>query len=154
MHEQYGKSVHAFLFLSRLRFKIMRPRMKKLFILALCTFSFSCFAAAPIDVQSLIHPAALAECPKAQETNAPGFCPSFKSVAQCQCEHRSPQRSICTDMNKVYKAMIDFAGTVERACAFQKDTPTQTCLDDWACYRNGGKDSLGRLCSSTGSRCG
>jgi len=92
-------------------------------------------------------------CPQAASTDSPGFCPSFKSVAQCHCTSSGLPASLCQDMNSIYKRMIAIFGSEQRACEYQKDTSTQNCLDDWACYRNGGKDSQGRACSSTGLSC-
>jgi hypothetical protein len=44
-------------------------------------------------------------------------------------------------------------GSIQRACEYQHDTSVQNCLDDWQCYRNGGRDSTGALCNATGSSC-
>jgi hypothetical protein len=133
--------------------------MKKLFILMMCSLSFSCFAmSSPVDLQHFLAPATYAKaCGQALATTAPGFCASFKDIAKCQCEQRSPRKDICNDMNIVYNTMIGAFGNLDRACAYQvgKDggTDKQTCIDDWNCYRSGGKDSHGGLCSSTGAHC-
>lgn len=92
-------------------------------------------------------------CPQAVPISNPGFCASFKSVAECQCTSRGLPSFMCKDMNTVYNRMIAFYGTVEKACASQKDTSKQICMDDWHCYRQGGNDAQGRLCSSTGKAC-
>lgn len=97
--------------------------------------------------------AATLACPQAVPTNDPGFCPSFKSVAECHCVASGLPRGMCQDMNLLYNRMISIFGTLKKACEYQHDTDTQTCIDDWTCYRDGGKDSQGRQCSSTGKAC-
>lgn len=92
-------------------------------------------------------------CPQATSTDNPGFCPSFKSVAQCHCTATGLPSQLCQDMNSIYKRMIAMFGSVQRACEYQKDTTTQICIDDWSCYKNGGTDSQGRACSGTGLSC-
>jgi hypothetical protein len=96
---------------------------------------------------------AVTACPQAADTDNPGFCPSFQSVAQCHCAESGLPKSMCQDMNSIYKRMIVIFGSVQRACEYQKDTSTQNCIDDWSCYRTGGVNSRGALCSSTGRSC-
>ena len=96
---------------------------------------------------------AAASCPQALPTNDAGFCPSFKSVAGCHCTSKGMPKGMCLDMNALYNRMISMFGTLERACQFQHDTSTQNCIDDWNCYRSGGKDSQGNICSGTGKSC-
>lgn len=92
-------------------------------------------------------------CPQAVATTDPNFCPSFTAVAICHCTDSGLPPSVCTDVNEIYKRMIDLFGSIERACKYQHDTDTQTCIDDWKCYREGGQDSKGGQCSSTGKAC-
>lgn len=114
--------------------------MKKILILIFSCLSFSCFAAK-------------SSCPQAVPTNDPNFCFSFKSVAECHCTTSGLPRGMCTDMQKIWDRMISVFGTLKAACNYQTDTSPQTCIDDWNCYRIGGKDSRGRLCSATGKSC-
>lgn len=112
--------------------------MNKIFAaVALCFLGSSSFAA----------------CDQALPTSSPNFCPSFKTVAICHCTSSGLPGFMCQDMNALYSRMISIFGSVQKACEYQKDVPARTCMDDWNCYRNGGKDSLGRLCSSTGRAC-
>lgn len=96
---------------------------------------------------------AINACPQAASTDSPSFCPSFQSVAQCHCSESGLPKSMCQDMGAIYQRMIIVFGSVQRACEYQHDTSTQNCMDDWSCYRSGGTDSQGRLCSSTGKSC-
>lgn len=91
-------------------------------------------------------------CPSALPTTDPNFCTSFKTAATCYCSNTLPQK-MCENIDKIYQLMIAQYGSIEIACKFQKETPTQTCIDDWRCYRTGGKDSQGGLCSNTGLSC-
>ena len=101
-----------------------------------------------------IYTSAMAgNCPEAAATNIPTFCPTFDTSAQCHCVEHGLPKSACQDTMKIYKRMLVVYRTVERACASQHDTTPQTCMDDWNCYVNGGKDSQGRSCSGTGSHC-
>lgn len=113
--------------------------IKKLIALTLCFFSISCFAMA-------------SNCPPALPTTHSDFCASFATSASCHCSNTLP-RKMCENVNQVYKLMIARYGSIENACKFQKDTTVQTCIDDWQCYRLGGKDSQNGLCSSTGKAC-
>lgn len=94
---------------------------------------------------------AFAVCQQAEATYSPQFCPSFKSVAECHCYPLPP--SMCQDMDKLYNRMIAIYRSVENACKSQHDTSIQNCIDDWHCYREGGVDSTGQLCSGTGNKC-
>jgi len=91
-------------------------------------------------------------CPQAAPTTSPNFCSSFKAVAECHCAASLP-KSMCADMQQLYKRMMAMFGSVEKACKFQHNTSTQNCIDDWNCYRNGGQSSDGALCSGTGNAC-
>lgn len=44
-------------------------------------------------------------------------------------------------------------GSLEKICAFQRDTTKEDCIDSWRCYLNGGKNLEGKLCNSTGRSC-
>lgn len=111
---------------------------KRMIALAIGLFSLSCFAVPP--------------CPSALPTTHPGFCASFATAASCYCSNTLPKK-MCQDVGQVYNLMIARYGSVEIACKFQRDTTYQTCIDDWHCYRIGGKDSQGGLCSGTGKHC-
>jgi len=127
--------------------------MKKILVFIMCLFSFTCFAATS-DRSFNPSCTGTGPCPDALPTNNPGFCASFIKAAQCQCSVRGGlPPAMCQDMGKIYSRMIAVYKSVPAACAAQKDAPTQTCIDDWVCYLNGGKDSLGRACSSTGRAC-
>lgn len=103
-----------------------------------------CFFTLPIFAKS--------DCPQALPTNHKNFCASFKKSAICHCSDSLPD-GMCQNMDTLYSRMISVFGSLEKACEYQKDTATQTCIDDWNCYRKGGKDSQGRSCSSTGKKC-
>lgn len=92
-------------------------------------------------------------CPQATPTNVSGFCQSFEQAAKCYCASTGLPKGMCNNMKDIYKRMISIYGSVKRACEFQKNTGTETCIDDWNCYRNGGKNADGQLCSSTGNVC-
>lgn len=113
--------------------------IKKIIATAICLFSFSCFSMT-------------LACPSALPTTHPGFCASFASVASCHCSSTLPKK-MCENIDQIYKLMIARYGSIEVACKFQKETTPQDCLDDWHCYRIGGKNSKGGLCSSTGKPC-
>lgn len=110
--------------------------IKKILLAFMCFCSVSSFA-----------------CPKALPTNDAGFCNSFKTAASCHCLSQAPFPQMCKDMSTIYKSMISMYSTLERACAKQKLTTTQECIDNWNCYLRGGIDSQGRACSSTKRAC-
>ena len=114
--------------------------LKKLTILFFCFFTISSFSS-------------MAACPSATSSNSPGFCSSFKLAAQCHCTSSGLPMGMCMDMKLLYSRMISTFGSVKRACEFQHDTSVQNCVDDWNCYRSGGKNSQNALCSSTGNVC-
>lgn len=113
--------------------------LNKITILFFCLFSLSCFASISV-------------CPSALPTTHSGFCASFVSAASCYCSNSLPKK-MCEDMNLIYQRMMGMFGSIENACKFQRETPPQTCIDDWSCYLKGGKDSHGGLCSGTGKSC-
>ena len=91
-------------------------------------------------------------CGFAKSTDDPQFCHSFAQVARCTCEEKMPD-FMCKSVDQVYDIMILRYQSQENACHHQTRTSFQTCMDDWNCYRLGGKDSNGNLCSSTGKAC-
>ncbi len=114
--------------------------IKKIIITLACTFSIPLFAS-------------ITACPPATSSSDPGFCSSFKIAAQCHCTSSGLPTGMCTNMQLLYSRMISTFGSVKRACEFQHDTSTQNCVDDWNCYRFGGKNSQNELCSATGKAC-
>ena len=106
-----------------------------------------------IFASTLSYSAITASCPHAQPSDSPGFCSSFKSVAQCHCTSSGLPVGMCNDMKLLYARMISIFGSVQRACEFQHDTLTQDCIDSWHCYLVGGRNSNQGLCSSTGTAC-
>ena len=130
--------------------------MKKITLLVSCLLStifISTTANSGPGLLALFISPTHGNCPQALPTADAGFCASFKSVAQCHCTSSGLPAGMCRDMNSIYSRMVSIFGSQQKACEYQKDTTTQTCMDDWNCYRMGGKDSLGRLCSSNGNRC-
>ena len=110
--------------------------IKGLVAFVICLMSFSSFA-----------------CDHALPTDDVNFCSSFKSVAPCYCTSSGVPANMCQDMNVLYQRMISMFGSLQRACNFQRYTSPQDCIDNWNCYRMGGIDSRGRLCSSTQKAC-
>src|SRR3990167_929613 len=92
-------------------------------------------------------------CSKGVTANNAEFCAVFKSVAQCHCTSSGLPLSMCKDMGKLYQRMLSIFRSQKNACEYQKDTTTKNCMDDWNCYRLGGRDSYGELCNSTGQHC-
>lgn len=92
-------------------------------------------------------------CAKASPTHHTNFCASFEKVAECHCTSSGLPKSMCQNMTTLYQRMISVFDTQQNACEYQKDTHTKNCMDSWNCYRLGGKDSKGRLCSNTGKAC-
>jgi hypothetical protein len=92
-------------------------------------------------------------CPLAVPTNDVNFCASFKAVAPCYCTSSGLPASMCQDMNVLYSRMIAVFGSLQKACEYQRYTSTQDCVDNWNCYRLGGIDSRGRICSATRNAC-
>ena len=113
--------------------------IRKLFMVLMCCFTLSTWAA----------------CTPAAPTNTSNFCQSFKTVAPCYCAANGVPSIVCNNMSMelLYKRMISYYGSLGQACHGQKNTTPQDCLNNWNCYRLGGKDSQGRLCSGTGKAC-
>lgn len=96
---------------------------------------------------------AFAACTNAVPTDNPNFCASFKSSAICQCIAHGLPSVMCQDMNMLYARLISVFGSLRKACEYQKYTSVEDCMDSWNCYRQGGVDSRGRICSSTAKSC-
>jgi hypothetical protein len=92
-------------------------------------------------------------CPKSRPTTDNEFCPSFEKAASCHCSSSGLPKTMCQDMEKVYQRMLMVFSTQQLACEYQQNTPTQRCIDNWNCYRKGGKDSAGHPCGATGKSC-
>ena len=92
-------------------------------------------------------------CPQAVAADDENFCSSFQSVAQCHCQASGLPASMCNNVSLVYRRMIITFGNIERACMFQKETSTATCLEYWRCFQEGGMTDSGLLCNGNGSAC-
>ena len=119
--------------------------INRIFVIFICFFSVSAFAYS--DALPAIA------CPNALPTNDVNFCSSFKSVATCYCTSSGLPSGMCQDVNALYNRMISVFGSLQKACEYQHYTSTQDCMDNWNCYRLGGVDSRGRLCSSNKKAC-
>lgn len=118
--------------------------LKRIFAL---TISLCCFSASAMPLEQYSN------CPQALPSNHPKFCASFKSIAECHCIEMGLPKGMCKDTHIIYDRMIAMFGSLQKACEYQKDTTVQICIDDWNCYRLGGRDSQGRLCSASGKAC-
>ena len=127
--------------------------MKTILALVICFISTASFAFAPGSDSKLAALSGFFSCAQAVPTTDAGFCPSFKAVAACHCVESGVPEKACQNMKLLYAAMIGRYTTVERACANQRDTSPQNCVDDWKCYGTGGTNSQGGACSSNGSLC-
>ncbi len=94
-----------------------------------------------------------ASCPTDLSDEDLNFCEKFKNAAICYCTDTGLPKFLCSDMNSLYSRMTTIFRSLENACAYQKHTDKQTCINNWNCYRLGGTDSYGKLCSSTGNKC-
>jgi hypothetical protein len=92
-------------------------------------------------------------CTKALPSNHQKFCSTFRNAAECACTSSGLPNSMCQNMKSLHERMITVFSSELEACKYQHDTTTQNCLDGWACYRRGGKDSHGRLCQTNGASC-
>lgn len=110
--------------------------IKKLWIVVACLFSISTFA-----------------CTKSLPTNNPKFCSSFKKAATCYCVEEGLPEEACQDLHELHKMMVGIFGTIEAVCENQSFTNKEDCENGWNCYINGGTDSAGRACASTGLAC-
>jgi len=134
--------------------------VSRILVLLLCFISLSCFASPAADLSASSD--LRRGCPQAPATTSGDFCGGFKTSAYCHCIEKGMDASVCDDMNQVYDAMMAYfrdspEGALAGACSYgeaQEDgVPKQVCMDDWNCYRNGGANSQGGLCSSTGQTC-
>ncbi|WP_173236757.1 hypothetical protein [Legionella antarctica] len=92
-------------------------------------------------------------CPGALPTDHVNFCASFRTAATCYCTSSGLPAGMCQDMTALYNRLIGVFGSLQKACEYQRYTTTQDCMDNWNCYRLGGIDSHGRLCSSNQLAC-
>lgn len=92
-------------------------------------------------------------CPTGISTDDVSFCSTFKTAATCYCTSSGLPSGMCQDMDALYNRMVGVFGSLQKACEFQHYTSTQDCMDNWNCYRLGGVDSRGRICSSTRQAC-
>ncbi|MES2216989.1 MAG: hypothetical protein V4501_01115 [Pseudomonadota bacterium] len=120
--------------------------VKKIMVLWLCFISCSSFA-------MLRH-----SCPQAPATTSGDFCSGFKASGYCHCIEEGMDGAVCENMPQVYQLMMDnFHNSLAEACEFGESVeggvPRQVCIDDWNCYRNGGANSDGGSCQSTGAAC-
>lgn len=127
--------------------------MKRIVTALLCTLSFSCYAIDASQTQAQYLSATHHACPQATATTDPSFCASFRSAAQCHCTSSGLPSGVCQNIQTIYSRMISIFGSIQRACEYQRDTSVKTCIDDWNCFRFGGKDSNGGLCSASGRAC-
>jgi hypothetical protein len=116
--------------------------MKRIFILLTFFSGFSFFAAS-----------AYSNCPPSLPDDNVNFCASFQQVAECHCVQSGLPKKMCQDMNTLYNRMVSVFGSLQATCRYQHDTSVQLCVDNWNCYRQGGQDSSGKLCNSTGKSC-
>lgn len=126
---------------------------KIMMMLLFSAFLFTGSAQAGIDFLSLFIAHKHENCPKSSSLNQNTFCSQFKAAATCHCTSSGMPEKLCLKPETVYKRMLMVFGTQQKACEYQQDTSTQSCMDSWNCYRLGGKDSEGRLCSGTGHSC-
>lgn len=110
--------------------------VKKYLAILICGFSISGFS-----------------CPRALPTDSPNFCASFKVAAICYCTSSGLPAGMCQDMNQLYGRLITVFGSLQKACEYQHFTTTEDCINNWTCYRQGGIDSTGKLCSSNEHAC-
>jgi len=125
------------------------PRFLILCVSLLAIFNVS--FAQPKFVYTAVN--TFSNCPHAVPSNHPNFCNSFANVAKCHCTEAGLPGGMCSDVNAIYNRMIAIFGNQRKACQYQKDTSVQECMDDWNCYRLGGKNSLAQLCSNSGRSC-
>jgi hypothetical protein len=95
----------------------------------------------------------MASCPRAAPTHSPQFCATFKVAAQCHCSASGLPPMMCSNVRLLYQRLMATFGSLEKTCAFQRDTTKEDCMDSWKCYLNGGTNVEGKLCNSTGRSC-
>lgn len=118
--------------------------IKRIFLLSLYLFSLASFASTNMSYLA---------CTNAVPTDNANFCASFRIAAPCYCAESGLPAGMCQDMTKLYERMIAAFGSLKKACEYQRYTSPQDCMDNWNCFRLGGTNSQGRLCSSTGKAC-
>ena len=128
--------------------KILLPSLVASFLLA-----YTLPAQATIGLLSLFVAHKNEKCPKSRPSNDNKFCSSFEEAASCHCSTSGLPKNMCQDMETVYQRMLIVFSTQQQACEYQQNTPTQRCIDNWNCYRLGGKDSEGHPCGATGRSC-
>ena len=120
--------------------------IRKIICVCVLLFTVNVVASPIFPISSEYH--ATQQCTVTSDTVS-NFCDLFKSaVTSC-----SP---LPLSMHALYSMMITVYGTLQTACnkqASQYGSDPQTCVDQWNCYWNGGKDSKGGLCSGTGKLC-
>ncbi len=128
--------------------------MKRKIIFTLCLIGLllSCNAYSLPEFFQFFIATTHANCALAEAITSPDFCKSFETVAACHCVSSGVPAGMC-NMDWIYTHMVDVFKDQQRACDHQKDVPAQACMDDWNCYRHGGTDSQGNLCSGTGKSC-
>ncbi len=84
------------------------------------------------------------------------FCGNFSKAAICDCKAKAGILGpiFCGNMDAVYKAMMTKYPSIEAACNDQSPANLrQACIDNWHCFRNGGKTAGGAQCSGSGKSC-
>src|SRR5580693_2747985 len=124
--------------------------MKQIFVFILAFFTISAFAVTN-KVTPVNNVALPEDCKKADPIDSPTFCTTFEAAAKCYCRNASPIPAACKSASKVYEYMLSVHhGNLEKACKYAADhqpgTTPQECIDDWNCWRSGGRDSNGKLC--------
>lgn len=135
----------------------MKRILTVLTVLCLTAFcSLNSYAAANLFApKPVVYTGACTSSPKPVKSDTEAnFCSDFKATVQCQCQFFTG--SSCGTMKDIYNNMIGEYG-LEGGCKFayamQWASSVQSCKDQWRCYRNGGKDSKGGLCSEDGHAC-
>lgn len=96
---------------------------------------------------------AASSCSPATAVSSPGFCKSFGDAAKCHCRSAGLPEGMCKNYKLLYNRMINIYGSVERACRAQHETTVEECMNDWACFLDGGQTASGEICSGTGESC-
>ncbi len=94
---------------------------------------------------------------KAPLYSDPTFPGIFEDISACQCEAHGLPKKFCEGTGErpynvagLYKMMINFSGSLAKACDGQSITDPATCVADWQCFCTGklGQDP-GANCSGT-----
>lgn len=78
-----------------------------------------------------------AACGKALPIHHPNFCSSFKTTATCHCTAKGLPPYVCQNMKLLYGQMVAVYGSLESACAAQRETTPDDCIANWKCYKTG-----------------